>query len=157
MKREELEAMTKVELVEHAEVSGVKLGSLDTKGTMIDKILGEYTAPEKPAEKTAERVKKMQPDAPDIPMGALYDLKGNRITGRKWRLKIHATQEDSSDVPIIVNGHNIIVKRGFEVVVDEAYIKVLENAVVETVVQDPDSGVRTPMSRQVYPFQATPV
>lgn len=155
MNRDELEAMTKAELVEHAEVSGVKLLALDSKGTMVDKILGEYAAPAKPKEE--ERKIKMQKDAPDIPMGALYDLQGKRVIGRKWKLKIHATQEDSSDVPIVVNGHNIIVKRGFEVIVDEAYIKVLENCVVETVVQDPDTGVRTPMSRQVYPYQATPL
>lgn len=155
MKRDDLEAMTKVELVEHAEVSGVKLGSLDSKGTMVDKILGEYNPPAKPKEE--ERKVKMQKDAPDIPMGALYDLKGNRVSGRKYKLKIHATEQDSSDVPLIVNGHNIIVKRGFEVIVDEAYVNILRDAVVETMVQDPDTGVRTAVSRQVYPYQAIPI
>jgi hypothetical protein len=45
MKREDLEAMTKDELREHAEGQGVELAALDTKGTMVDKILGEYVAP----------------------------------------------------------------------------------------------------------------
>jgi len=42
---EELEAMTKNELREHADVQGVTLGALDSKGTIVDKILGEYVPP----------------------------------------------------------------------------------------------------------------
>lgn len=152
MKREDLEAMTKAELAEHAEVSGVKLGSLDTKGTMIDKILGEYKGPEK-----AESGKKLQKDAPDVPLGALYDLKGNRVVAPWYRVTIFATEGDNSDVHLICNGHNVIVKRGIEVKLMEPYVEILRNAVIETVVQDPDTGSRAPSRRLVYPHQAIPL
>jgi hypothetical protein len=66
------------------------------------------------------------------------------VNGKKYRLTIFATEQDKSDVDIIVNGHNIRVRRGVEVVVDEAYVEVLRNAEINTVMQDPDTGVRSP-------------
>lgn len=152
MKREELEAMTKDELREHAEVAGVDLGSLDTKGTMVDKILGEYVAPVNAKPKTAPRVEERL-----SPLGHLHTIDGKPINGKKYRLTIFATEQDKSDVDIIVNGHNIRVRRGVEVVVDEAYIEVLRNAEINTAVQDPDTGVRSPQRMQVYPHTAVPV
>jgi hypothetical protein len=151
MKREDLEVMTKDELREHAEVAGVELAALDTKGTMVDKILGEYVAPAgKP--KTAPRV-----DERLSPLGKLHTVDGKPVNGKKYRLTIFATEQDKSDVDIIVNGHNIRVRRGVEVVVDEAYIEVLRNAEINTVMQDPDTGVRSPQRMQVYPHTAVPV
>lgn len=153
MKREDLEAMTKDELREHATVQGVTLGALDTKGTMVDKILGEYIAPAKETDRKVSRL----PEEKLSPLGKLYTIDGKPVSGKKYRLQIFATAEDKSDVDIIVNGHNIRVKRGVEVVVDEAYVEVLKNAVIDTVVQDPDTGVRSPQRMQVYPHTAVPV
>lgn len=151
MKREDLEAMTKDELKEHAEVKGITLAALDTKGTMVDKILGEYVAPEKPA---AKRI--TAPDEKLSPLGKLHTIDGKPVNGRKFRLTIFATESDKSDVDIIVNGHNIRVQRNREVVVDEAYVEALRNAVVDTVMQDPDSGQRSAQRMMVYPHTAVP-
>lgn len=156
MKRYELEAKNKDELREHADVAGIKWASDDTKGTLIDRIMGDLPAAEVTATGATATVKK-QTDARDIPLGALYDLKGNKINGKKVRLTIFATEADKSDVDIIVNGNNIRVQRGKEVIVDEAYAGVLKDAMINTVVQDPDSGVRTPQQIQVYPHTVSPV
>lgn len=144
MTREELEMKTKAELSEHAEALGVNVTAADSKGTMIDKILGDYKAP---------AVKEL----PMPPLGALYTLDGKRVEGRQFRVTIFDTETDKSDVPIIVNGHNIKVKRGVEVIMHEAYLDVLRNAVVNTIVQDPDTGVKTPRTMLVFPHQAIEV
>lgn len=145
MTREELEMKTKAELVEHAEALGVNVAAADSKGTMIDKIMGDYKAP--------VEVK----DKPLPPLGALYTLDGKRVAGKQYRVTIFDTETDKSDVPIVVNGHNIKVKRGVEVIMHEAYLDVLRNAIVNTVVQDPDTGVKTPRTMLVFPHQAIEV
>jgi hypothetical protein len=153
MTREELEVMTKNELREHAEVAGIFLGALDTKGTMVDKILGEYVEPKDPKE-----IKKAPPPQEKLsPLGKLHTIDGKPVNGRKFRLTIFATESDKSDVDLIVNGHNIRIQRNKEVVVDEAYVEVLRNAVIDTVMQDPDSGVRSPQRVMVYPHTAVPI
>lgn len=149
MKRYELEAMSKDDLIEHAKAMGIELSDEDKKMEMIDKILGENTQPVE----TKPEIKK-QKDALPPPIGYLHDLNGKRINGRKFKVKIFSTESDKSDVDLIVNGHNIRVKRNQEVILDEAYVEVLRNATIETVVQDPDSGVRIPQTIQVYPHQA---
>lgn len=145
MKREELEELTKDQLRDHAEVSGVTVLALDSKGTMIDKILGEYTAP---AKKVAADASK------DIPLGALYDLQGNKITAPLYKVKIYSSENDKSDVDLIVNGHNLRVQRGVEVVMMEPYVEVLRNAVIQTVAKDPDTGIETPIEMPCYPHTA---
>lgn len=144
MNREELEELTKDALRDHAEAMGVKVLVLDSKGTMIDKILGEYKAPEKIVPK----------DEAMSPLGALYDLQGHKIDGKRYKLTIFSTESDKSDVDIIVNGHNIRVQRNKEVVVQEAYVNALRDAVIETVIQDPDTGIRTPQKIMVFPHTA---
>lgn len=156
MKRYELEAMTKPDLLAHAEVSGVKCSAEDTKGTIIDRIIGDLPAAKEAAAEDAPRVK-LQKDGRDIPLGALFDLQGNRVESRMFELEIFSTEQDKSDVPIIVNGHNIVVKRNHKVIVAEPYVEVLRNAVIETVVQDPDTGVSMPQRIMVFPHSATPV
>lgn len=159
MKRYELEEMNKEQLRAHAETAGVELGAEDTKGTMIDRILGEYKAPAAKAVAGSEPVPpvKKQPDMKEPPLGALYDLQGNKIKARMFEVEIFATANDSSPVPIIVNGHNVIVQRGKKVVLAEPYVEVLRNAVINTVVQDPDTGKTMPQRIQCYPFQAVPI
>lgn len=147
MNREELEELTKVQLIEHAEVAGVKILQPDSKGTIIDKILGEYKAPEKVSDKP-----KANQELP--PLGALYDLQGNRVDGRKFKLLIYSTESDKSDVDLIFNGHNIRIQRNKEVIVDEAFIGILNDAVIETIQQDPDTGKQTAQTVMVYPYKA---
>ena len=147
MNRQELEELTKAELQEHAEVSGVKLGALDNKGTMIDKILGDHVEP-KTAKKKEEKLS---------PLGALHTLQGERVNGRKYKVKIFATEAEKSDVDLICNGHNLRIQRGQEVVIDEAYVNILRDAIIQTIVQDPDTGVRSVQERMVFPHQAIPV
>lgn len=146
MNREELEEKTKAELVEYAEVQGVKVLALDSKGTMIDKILGDHKAPDVP-KKHEERLS---------PLGKLCTIDGKPINGKKYKVKIFDTQGDHNDVDLIVNGHNVRIQRGKEVILDEAYVEVLRNAVINTVQQDEDSGVRMAREQLCYPFSAVP-
>lgn len=149
MTRDDLEAMTKAVLKEHAEAQGIALGALDSKGTMVDKILGEYVAPKE---------KRPQYENEKLPaLGRLSTLSGEPVDAKRYRLTIFATEGDKSDVDIIVNGHNIRVQRNREVIVQEAYVEILRNAVIDTVVQDPDTGVRHQQQMMVYPHTAVPV
>lgn len=146
MTREDLEAMTKVELAEHAKVQGVTLLALDTKGTMIDKIMGEYR-------ESAPKAK----DAPLPALGRLSTLDGKLVDAPIYEVEIFSTESDKSDVDLVCNGHNVRIKRGVKVRLMEPYVEILRNAVVETVEQDPDTGVRTSARRMVYPHSAVRV
>ena len=148
MNREELEELTKDQLRDHAEVAGVTVLALDSKGTMIDKILGDYIAPEKKSTKASEDAKR------EIPLGALYDLQGNKINAPLYEVEIYNTESDKSDVDIIVNGHNLRVQRGKTVVMMEPYVQVLRDAVIETVTKDPDTGVEEAVKHMCYPHTA---
>lgn len=150
MKREQLSEMTKDELREHAQVQGVSLEALDTKGTMIDKILGEHVAVANPKKSPGKEARMPA-------LGRLSTLDGKIVDAPRYRVTIFSTENDNSDVDLIVNGHNIRVQRNKEVILQEPYVELLRNAVVETVVQDPDTGVRAPSRRMVYPHQAVPV
>lgn len=149
LSRSEFEEMTKDDLRSIAEERGIKLASLDSKGTIIDKILGVYDEPEP-----------RKPDSASIkepPLGALYTLQGEKFVGRKYRLTIFATETDKSDVDLIVNGHNLRIRRGEEVIVAEPYIELLRNAVIDTTMEDPDTGKRYPQRIMTYPHTAVPV
>lgn len=148
MNREDLEAMTKPELVDHAKVQGIDLDAAEKKGTMVDKILGEHKA----APAKSPRAEESLPA-----LGTLSTLQGEKVNGKKYRVTIFSTETDKSDVDIICNGHNIRVRRGVEVIMQEAYVDILRNAVVETTVQDPDTGMRAPQRLMVYPHTAIPV
>lgn len=150
MKREDLEMMTKAELVEHGKVQGIDLEPTEKKGTMVDKILGEFVAAKSPAK--AQRVEEKLPA-----LGRLHTLAGVPVDAPKYRVTIFATEQDKSDVDLIVNGHNVRIKRGQEVILMEPYVEVLRNAVVETMSQDPDTGVRSAQKMMVYPHSAIPV
>lgn len=146
MQREELEMMTKPELIEHAKVQGIELQPLDKKGTMIDKILGEYKEAKAPEGKRKE--------SPLPALGRLHTLDGKLVDAPKYRVETFETETDKSDVDLICNGHNIRIKRGVEVILMEPYVELLRNAVIESIVQDPDTGVRTSGKRMVYPHRA---
>lgn len=153
MNRDELSDMTNADIRAHAEVQGIKLGALDNKGTMIDKILGDFKPPTK---KTDEKLS---------PLGAPYTIDidekgrniGTRVNGKKFKVLIFDSPDDHNDVDLIFNGHNIRIQRGQEVIIDECYVDILRNAIINTVVQDQDTGTRSPRMQMVYPFQATPV
>lgn len=144
MTREQYEEMTKDDLRSIADEKGVKLLALDSKGTMIDKILG-IEAPKAKAE------------VQEPPLGALYTLQGEKVSGKKYELEIFDSPTDHSDVDLIINGHNLRIRRGQKVVVDEAYIALLRNAVIETVIEDPDTGKRYPSRIPAYPHTAVAI
>lgn len=150
MTRDELEAMTKDQLREHAAVQGVTLLALDSKGTMVDKILGDYVAPAKAVVQTG-------PDEKLPAQGKLRTLDGKLVNAPLYDVEIFATESDKSDVDLVCNGHNLRIKRGEKVRIMEPYVEILRNAVVETVEQDPDTGVRTSARRMVYPHSAVRV
>lgn len=147
MTREQLEEMTKAELVEHAEVVGIKLDAAEKKGTMIDKILGEHK----------EGAPAKKPDEKLPAVGRLHTLDGKPVDAPKYRVTIFATESDKNDVDLICNGHNVRIQRGKEVILMEPYVEILRNAVIETVVQDPDTGARSPQRMMVYPHSAIPL
>lgn len=88
--------------------------------------------------------------------GALRSLDGSLAGSRKMRVTIMATESEKEDVKIGVNGHLVQIKRGVPVVVDEAYVEVLKNSTIDTMVQDPDTGAKTQVVMQRYPFTAEP-
>lgn len=141
MNRDELAEKTKPELMAIGEEMGLKLTPADNKGEMIDAIMG---VPAKKEEKQA--------DIP--PEGRLYTLQGAPIAGRKYKVTIHATEHDRGDVFLSVNGFGMQIKRNVEVVLDESYIDVLRNAVVDTFTKDPDTGRVQKVTMMHYPFSA---
>ena len=146
MTREEYEEMTKDDLRAVAEERGVRLMALDSKGTMIDKILGV-------AVPAAEK----KPEVKEPPLGALYTLQGEKVASRKYKLTIFATETDKSDVDLIINGHNLRIRRGEEVIVAEPYVDLLRNAVIDTTIEDPDTGKRHPQKIMTHPHTAVPM
>lgn len=145
MTREEYEEMTKDDLRSIADEQGVKLLALDSKGTIIDKILGVVKQEEKKIE------------VKEPPLGALYTLQGEKFVGKKYKLTIFATENDKSDVDLIVNGHNLRIRRGEEVIVSEPYVDLLRNAVIDTTIEDQDTGKRHPQKIMTYPHTAVPI
>lgn len=152
MTREEYEELTKADLVSIADERGIKIDlQLDKKMTIIDKLMGMHQG--EGSEVKPAKAK----DVKEPPLGHLYDLNGVRWVGRMFDLEIFATEQDKSDVDIIVNGHNLRVKRGEKVRVPEPYVEVLRNAVIETIVEDQDSGKRYVSKVMTFPHTAVPV
>jgi hypothetical protein len=88
--------------------------------------------------------------------GALRALDGSLASSGKMRVTVMATESEKEDVKLGVNGHLIIIKRGLPVVIDAAYVEVLRNSTIDTVAQDPDTGVKVAVKMQRYPFTAEP-
>lgn len=88
----------------------------------------------------------------------LRTLDNEVVSGKKYKVKIFTDERDSAGhVDLAVNGYNIRIRRGEEVIVDEAYVEVLKNAVVTSFRYDPDTNLRTPIERPMYPFSYTEV
>lgn len=148
MKREKLEEMTRQQLLDHAEVQGVKISQPDSKETIINKIMGDVKIEVKSEAKS---------DLPLPQLGSLRDLQGNLIVCKTVKLTIFSTENDKGDVPIIINGHNFIVKRDVEVEIQEPYVGLLRDAIVTTVRQDPDTGRMIPQRIMNFPHQSASV
>lgn len=79
---------------------------------------------------------------------------------RLYKLTIFPTSEnDRGDVFIGVNGYAYTIQRGKEVVVPQAVVDVLNNAVITTMRYFPDEPGKKPEPMQIhnYPFSAVPV
>lgn len=98
-----------------------------------------------------------QSKRPLVPEGQLLTLDGQKISGKKYRVKIFATEDGKEDVCMAVNGFAIQMKRGQEYVLDECFVEVLRNAQINTTEQDKETLQFYPVSRLVYPHQAVPV
>lgn len=98
-----------------------------------------------------------QSKRPLVPEGQLLTLDGQKINGKKYRVKIFATEDGKEDVCMAVNGFAIQMKRGQEYVLDECFVEVLRNAQINTTEQDQETLQFYPVSRLVYPHQAVPV
>ena len=107
----------------------------------------------------AERTQARAPKEPRMPqVGQLRTLQNEKIDGQKWDVMIYGAENAKDQfVDLAVNGHNIRIKRGEWVRVDECFVEVLRNAVIQTYSQNPETGAQTPIERLVYPFQVRPV
>jgi hypothetical protein len=77
----------------------------------------------------------------------------------KMRVTIMATESDKEDVKVGVNGHLVQIKRGVPVVIDAAYVEVLRNSTIDTIVEDETASApcrcnatRSPPSRRNAPW-----
>ena len=142
MTRDELNELTKPELIKHAETIGIKLTPVDNKGDMVDKILGIVTP---------------KRDAPMPLEGALYTMQGEKVTGlRMFKVTIHATENERGDVPIAVNGHLIKIQRGKEVTISEPYLESLKNTIITTQRFDKETSKMVPETLYNYSYSAVP-
>lgn len=181
MDRKDLEGKNKTDLVSLASGLGFQVTPAMTKPQIIDVLLADPGAaalspaaqlaaivanaddPEKAAQqvaKMAEAAAKAEERKNPLPKeGNLRTLTGEPISGRKYRVTIMATEGETGDVKLGVNGHMIQIQRGVPVVLNEAYLEVLKNTVINTV-QHEDDGQRSVvrgLSIQRLPFQAEPV
>lgn len=87
--------------------------------------------------------------------GALRALDGSLAGSKKMRVTVMSTESDKEDVKVGVNGHLVQIKRGVPVIVDAAYVEVLRNSTIDTIVED-ENGKRSQVQMQRYPFTAEP-
>lgn len=180
MDRNELEGKSKTDLVALGVSMGLAVSPAMNKPQIIDVLASSNVVAPSPAaqlvaivanaddpEKGAQQAAKMAEAAakaderknPAPKEGSLRTLSNEPINGRKFRVTIMATEGETGDVTLGVNGHLIRIKRGIPVVIDEAYLEVLKNTVIHTVSHD-DDGQRTTvrqMSIQRLPYSAEPV
>lgn len=90
-------------------------------------------------------------------VGSLRTLDDKPVSGRKLKVVIYSDQNDKGAVDLSVNGYNIRIQRDQEVIIDEVYVEVLKNAVIETMQWNQDTNTSHMSRRMVYPFQATEV
>lgn len=75
---------------------------------------------------------------------------------KKVKVKILATEEEKGDAFLSVNGKNVLIKRGEPVEIDEMYLGVLNDSVIETVIEDYDATgrkIHKAVQIQRYPYQ----
>lgn len=174
MDRKELEGKTKPELLAMAGNLGFSVTPALKKDDLVGMLAGAAPSPaaalaemvanaDDPdaaaaqAARMAEAAAKRDEARNPLPKeGALRTLDGTPTAGKKWRVKVLATETETGDVPLGVNGHMIQVRRGVEVVIDEAYVEALRNAIIDTTAKDADGVLRT-QQVQRYPFTAVPV
>lgn len=181
MDRKELEGKNKTDLVALATGLGFQVTPAMTKPQIIDvlsaapaepglspaaqlaAIVANADDPEAAAQqvaKMAEAAAKAEERKNPIPKeGKLRTLGGELVSGRKFKVTIMATEGETGDVKLGVNGHMIQIKRGVPVVIDEAYLEVLKNTIIHTVKHDDSTGttVVQAMAIQRLPFSAEPV
>lgn len=93
-------------------------------------------------------------EAPLPPEGQLVTLSGEKVSGRKFKVKIYPTEDNKEDVQMAINGYAIQLKRGEEHIIDECFLEVLKCAVVNTIGQDPQTLQHFSVQRNIYPFTA---
>lgn len=175
MERKDLEAKSKADLLKLGESLGFAVTPAMNKAEIVTMLAGAPSAPlsaqlsdmvanaddpeaaAQQAAKMAEAAAKADERRNPVPReGALRTLDGSPAQSRKYKVKILAYEGETGDVDLGVNGHLIRVKRGVEVILDEAYVHVLQNSVVDTVRED-ENSVRHGHQFQRYPFTAMPV
>lgn len=140
---------------------GIKTSASDTKIDLILKLEGDPTKADIPLIPDGKLKlggdPPKQADKPLIPEGKLMTLEGKKINGKKYRVTIFSTEQDKSDVVMSVNGYAIKIQRNKEVILDQCWVEVLQNSMISTVDQDPETMAMNPVTRLTYPHQAIPV
>lgn len=148
MNRKELEVKTKADLLILAASLGFGATPAMSKPDLIDMLDGQ----EAPAPVVAQEEEAALPAE-----GKLRDLQGALVVARNYRVTIQATENEKDAAKLSVNGHMLLVPRGKEVILSEPYIEVLKSAVIDTMVQDPDTEKMVRVKIQRYPFMALAV
>ena len=175
MDRKELESKNKTDLVTLGTSLGFAVTPAMTKPQIVDMLSAAPDAvslspaaqlaalvanaddPEKAAlqaAKLAEAAAKADERKNPAPKeGALRSLDGKAVSGRKYWVTILNQEGEVGDVKLGINGHMLQIKRGVPVLIDEAYLGVLENTVIETRGEENGSPAQ---KIQRYAYQVKP-
>lgn len=95
--------------------------------------------------------------------GSVMPQPGDPRVGRKFKVTVHPTESEKGDIDVQVNGHNIRIQRGIEVVIAEPFLKALQNTVIESFVLDPEGKrdanghpLRVPVRQPRYALSIAP-
>lgn len=141
MNRETLMEKTAKDLRKQAEDAGHTVSANANESDIISLILGEVIKQEN---------KPLPPEK-----GGLYSMDGKLIKGRQMKVTVMSTETAKHDVKLAINGHQIVIKRDVEVILDEAWVEVLKNARSVNKFTDADGKVTTTATAN-YPFSAVP-
>lgn len=78
------------------------------------------------------------------------------MTGKKVKIKILAQEGEQGDVFLALNGHGLQIKRGEVVEIDEAFVHILNDSIIDTVISDFDEHgkrVSKAVQMQRFPYQ----
>lgn len=144
--REELEEMSKANLVNYGQSLDPPVEVSGNKPEMVDQLLEAMEKESSVSNDTGKGLPKL---------GKLRDLTGKEIECDMVRLRISSTESNKGPVDVQINGYNWRIKRDEWVVVPAPVVEVLKNSTINTVEQD-DDGKNRRVRVTNHPFQSEP-